>query len=288
MTIRERWRRVNRGSPCPVCGKRDWCAVSADGAAVLCQRVQSDRRRGDAGWLHRIKDIPWRRALREVRSVALSSPNALRSDLAQLATRWQKDVDAGELNRLALALGVSVASLSALEIGWSAEHQAWVFPMLNVHRKVEGIRLRRPNGYKFAVRGSKEGLFFPHRDTRPELFVLICEGPTDAAALLDMGYPNVVGRPSCLGGVKVLIELLREWDWPDVVVLADGDDPGRRGADNLASVLRAYVPTVRVILPPAGVKDARDWLRSGGSRDAVEEAIDAATPLSLAIRTRRV
>jgi DNA primase len=105
--------------------------------------------------------------------------------------------------------------------------------------------------------------------------LLICEGPTDTAALIDMGVSDVVGRPSCTGGIKLLVELVKRRQPPDVVIVDDADQPGRRGADDLASALAGYVPSVRVVMPPTGIKDARDWLRVGGSREELEQAIEA-------------
>jgi len=74
----------------------------------------------------------------------------------------------------------------------------------------------------------------------------------------------------------------------EVVILADGDEPGRRGADNLASVLVAYVPAARVVAPPQGVKDARDWLRAGAGRPEVEAAIQAASVRRLSINAAAI
>ena len=39
-----------------------------------------------------------------------------------------------------------------------------------------------------------------------------------------------------------------------VVIVADGDAPGQRGAESLAAVLLAYSAAVRIITPPAGVE----------------------------------
>jgi DNA primase len=154
---------------------------------------------------------------------------------------------------------------------------------------VLGIRLRRPDGSKFAVRGGHEGLFLPDKPAiGDDPSLVVGEGPTDAAALLDMGFGGVVGRPSCTGGVRLLVELARLRRPREVVIVADADEPGRRGADHLGSVLRIYVPAVRVITPPARVKDARDWLRSGGDRRAVENAIQAAPARRLTVQTREV
>jgi hypothetical protein len=44
---------------------------------------------------------------------------------------------------------------------------------------------------------------------------------------------------------------------------------------------------VRVIVPPNGIKDARDWLRAGGTRQDVEEAIRAAAERRLRVSSKR-
>jgi DNA primase len=150
-----------------------------------------------------------------------------------------------------------------------------------------GVRLRRSNGSKFAVTGGREGLFLPSMDTADRR-LFVCEGPKDVAAMLDMGFFNIVGRPSCTGGINLLVDLARRRRPKEVAVMSDEDEPGRRGADNLASVLVAYVPVVRVILPPDGIKDVRQWLQAGGDRLAVETAIVAAPARRLVIETRRV
>jgi hypothetical protein len=194
---------------------------------------------------------------------------------------FRKAVDPSHLTDLAQPLGLSVESLSTLSIGWSAEHGAWTFPMFDHERTVVGVRLRRPDGRKFSVTGGKEGLFIPttlslsHR-------LLVAEGPTDTAALLDLGFTTVVGRPSCTGGIKLLTELVRLMPLADVVIVADADESGRRGAFNLASVLVAYVPAVRVVVPVRH-KDVREFVRAGGTRAQLELAIAAAPVRRLAV-----
>jgi hypothetical protein len=156
--------------------------------------------------------------------------------------------------------------------------------MTNPAGNILGVRLRRETGFKFSVAGGKEGLFIPIESGFQTAPLLIAEGPTDTAALLDMGFASVVGRPSCAGGIKLLVELVRRGRGPEVVVVADGDEPGRSGADDLASVLVAYAATVRTVVPPEGVKDARGWLRAGGRRQDVEAAIRAAAARRLTVR----
>ena len=52
----ESMRRVSAAHPCPVCKKPDWCLDSPNGTAAICARVESGKRCGDAGWLHRRSD----------------------------------------------------------------------------------------------------------------------------------------------------------------------------------------------------------------------------------------
>ena len=58
--------------------------------------------------------------------------------------------------------------------------------MTDVDGNVWGIRIRRPDGAKFSIKGGKEGLFIPEEFGGDRL--LIAEGPTDTAALLDLGF----------------------------------------------------------------------------------------------------
>jgi hypothetical protein len=208
----------------------------------------------------------------------------------------------GRLDALAGELDVSAESLRRLRVGWSGEHGAWTFPMFDAEGQVLGVRLRGRDGRKWAVRGGREGLFIARFDdgsagggdapahaageeNSPAL--VVCEGPTDAAALIDLGF-RVVGRPSCSGGVRLIVDLVQRPRPGDVAILADGDPPGLRGAFNLASVLAVYVPCVRVATPPDGVKDARAWKIAGATHDDVRRRIAAAEPRRLGVAVKGV
>src|SRR5262245_33819829 len=285
MTDLNQWQRVRRDRPCPICERPGWCLLAADGSAAICARTESSKRCGEAGWLHRLRDDGWRPARRIVRSLPLTTAGH-RRDLASLAAGCRDAVDPVQLDVLTRSLGLTVDSLAALGIGWAEHYRAWSFPMTEAAGAVIGIRLRRPDGSKFAVKGGREGLFLPATDpTDPRL--LVCEGPTDTAALLDLGYTAVVGRPSCTGGIKLLVELVQRRQPDGVVIVADSDEPGRCGADSLASVLLAYCPMMRVVVPKH-FKDVREFLRAGGTRRQLEQAIEAAPALRLAIQSRRV
>jgi DNA primase len=152
--------------------------------------------------------------------------------------------------------------------------------------QVMGIRLRFPDGKKLAIRGGREGLFIP-TNVKFDQNLLICEGPTDTAALLDLGF-NVVGRPSCCGGTHLIVELVRR-HWPlKVVIVSDSDIPGQRGANDLAETLVPYALTVCIIKPPDGIKDARDWKRYGATAANIQAAIEAAPIKRVSIEGVRV
>jgi hypothetical protein len=285
------WQRVSKAHRCPVCERPDWCLYvgPADAPeAVICGRVESPRRIGEAGWLHRLRPSatawpPWERSIR--RAVRLATEARSGPDLAEPAGRWRLPEDSPRLARLAASLGLSVWSLYCLSAGWSPEHRAWTFPMSNAAGQVVGIRLRLPSGRKLAVKGGREALFIPSGLT-PGGRLLISEGPTDCAACLDWGF-QAVGRPSCTGGGKRLRELAGWLRPDDVAIVADGDAPGQRGADYLAAVLVAYVPVVKLITPPPGIKDARQWKAAGGTAADVVAAIDAAEPRRLLVMCKR-
>jgi hypothetical protein len=279
------WRRVNKAQPCFVCGKPSWCCISVDGTAAICGRIEtgSIKRCGEAGWLHRASvvlrsrpttttlGVPVPRSLKSQARMTVSSGEYVMSRM-----HWRT-----ALVQHAQSLGVTVESLCRLEIGWATEFNAWSFPMKDDGGHIVGIRLRQPSGRKFAEPGGREGLFIP-ADLCAGGPLLVCEGPTDTAAMLDLGF-DAVGRPSCRGGVRLLTNALRRWNRPEVIVVADADGPGRNGGNYLATALAAYCRSVRIITPPSGLKDARDWKRRGATSDDVHERIASAPMRKLTV-----
>ena len=242
-------------------------------------RIESRKRLRNGGWLHRLGPGDFRPS--RVRCVVLPTvaPAEPAPDFAALAARYRAAVKPEALARLAAELGVSVSALARLHVGHDGE--AWAFPMRDAAGRVVGIRRRLPSGRKLSASGGHEGLFIP--DGLPDVGpLLVTEGPTDCAALLGLGFA-CIGRPSCTGGVAIVCKLARG---RDVVIVADSDVYGRRGAEALAVALVLLCRSVRVILPPDGVKDARAWLQRGATAGDVQAAIEAAAPLCIGITTR--
>lgn len=196
---------------------------------------------------------------------------------------------------LADELGVSPDALESLKVGrLESDHLqshnvhvgqhtfAWTWPMRNGQGAITGIRLRFPDGSKKAVTGSKQGLFTP---TKPinDGPLFIAEGPTDTAALFDMGL-DAVGRPSNASGLDFVVEYCRRHPKP-VVIVHDRDEEGsvaakqtNEAAKRLAVALAPIVHDVHVITPPAPFKDVRAWRNAGATQDDVD-AILQQTPV---------
>lgn len=279
------FRRVDRDEPCLVCGHTTWCLRATDDSASLCPRICEGAvgRLGDAGWLHLHRKGRGRRVAPR-RRVVLSRPTTPGPGLAGLALEFSGAVDPGRLSWLAAGLGVSRGSLVRLGVGWCEASKAWSFPMTDSRGRLLGFRLRTEAGRKFAVRGGHEGLFIPDGPAGGGP-LLVCEGPTDTAAVLDLAF-DAVGRPNCSGGRGLLADLVaaRKPAW--VVIVADGDGPGISGGHALAASLCLRHPGVKVIGPPHGIKDIRAWKRAGASRQDLLDAIGLAIPQRVSVSVR--
>lgn len=206
-------------------------------------------------------------------------------DWRAMLARYRNETDPASLERMAAELGLTAGSLRRLGIAWAGPHRAWAFPMYDENLRVIGIRLRGQDGRKWAVGGSRSGLFIPDAGTGGKFSdgpVLVCEGPTDTATMLDLGFPTI-GRPSCIGCEEIVAQLCRR---RDVVIVADRDEPktapdgrvfrpGQDGAQRLAAELFGKVRSIRIIYPLSG-KDARAWLRAGATRAVVLACIGQA------------
>lgn len=255
------WKRTTKSDVCPIC-REDSCVISPDGGAIICYRVSDGCRKETAsgGYLHVLHSRHGKHTTPTIRLHIGTDPGIE----AMAAACHRRAVAENLLPRLAAQLGVTTDALAALNVGASAAHSAWTFPMKNSAGAVVGIRLRCPKtSKKWSVPGGHEGLFFSAPLPAKQI-ITICEGPTDAAALMTIGVPNVVGRPSATGGREALLSLVRR-RWPPAIhILADADDVGLAGARRLAAALSLHA-AVKIATPPAGIKDARKFVHSGAT-----------------------
>ncbi|MEI8291467.1 MAG: toprim domain-containing protein [Verrucomicrobiota bacterium] len=244
------FKRVTKLNPCPVCKKPDWCRVFADGW-VECMRVQSDRPAKSGGWM-------WQQpsGLRSSFNTSPAMTPMPTINATKLMRDWWTSTDDGMRDGFARELGLTAASLVSIGAAWSAPFSAWAFPMRDGYGNIVGIRLRNENG-KFAVRGSRQGIFVAAVLPQPTLYV--CEGPTDTAAAVELGL-FAVGRPNCCCGGEDIKIFARRHQCQYAVIIADNDKPGLDGARKVGLEIGLRFA---VYVPPA--KDFREFVRLGGS-----------------------
>ena len=259
------WQTVSKAHPCPVCHKGDWCRVSTETGSVNCMRIPSGKPVHNGGWMHNVPDRPAVTTPRRERTAAeaYEAPDfnaVLWWQTVRFVATW--DRMESWANRLGLPIG-ALDVMGACVLG-----EMLAFPMHDGTGRVCGIRTRNRDGSKRAVTGSRAGVFLPtfHDGAEP----LVCEGPTDATAALELGY-YPIGRPSCSGCERHVVDTCRRLGIERVTVCADADGPGIAGARKLADVLHAARIGVRMVTP-AGHKDLRDWFRAGATRAIVDAA----------------
>ena len=266
----QQWSRASRHKPCPVCGKCDWCMISANGAVAICPRTEDGAKKyiDGSGYLHVIdaaQPIPERK---DEFGVELPEHNLV---MSQLASRMLDACGQERLAGMANLLGVSEESLRLLRMGWSSSSDAFSFPMYRAGHRLIGIRLRNLQGRKWAIKGSRSGLFMPSRWIGGQKGIVICEGPTDTAAMLTLGF-NAIGRPSAMGSHAMVEELVAG---RPVCIMSDADEVGISSSKKLAAHLeKSACRRVGIMVP--GAKDVRAWLNLGISREQMSSEIKEA------------
>lgn len=243
-----------------MCQHDNWCLIGEK--YVLCMRAESQRPKelkdGTLGWLHPIGE-PERRPLPLPKPAPNPAPREV--NVPALLKSWAQFTVEDELVALAKSLSLSLMSLDWMNCVRSPQAGVFAFPMCDGDGTAIGIRLRAESGKKWAYPGSRNGLFVPTCGPQPQCFV--CEGPTDTAAMLTLGF-YAIGRPSCSAGAQQLVDTVKRLHIKRVVIVSDCDAPGMRGAKDLQERL-----PVRscIMLPPA--KDIRKFVANGGTAPAV-------------------
>jgi len=221
--------------------KTDWCTFSENGDAC-CMRVQSDFPMKNGGYLHKAGDSMLNATQRNMLPMPESKPTIN-------ASKIMRDYDAQTTQKMrreyAVQIGVDEMAIEIMKACW-VERDVWAWPMRDADGKCCGIRLRSDTA-KWSVKGSKAGLFLPIWKQEPGWDAMICEGPTDTAAALMMGY-YAIGRQSCMGQVDLIKATLKRLKFSKVIIMSDNDEPktkpdgttwkpGQEGAVKLAQGL---------------------------------------------------
>jgi KaiC/GvpD/RAD55 family RecA-like ATPase/5S rRNA maturation endonuclease (ribonuclease M5) len=143
------------------------------------------------------------------------------------------------------------------------------------------FRQRRPDGKGGYVWGIKGVRRVPYRlpelieDLAQDRAVFVVEGEKDVDGLRALGVPATC-NPGGTG--KWSNEFSPVFGGADVVILPDNDETGREHAAKVARSLAGHASRIRVValpnLPRKG--DVSDWLKAGGTVEALHSLVDAA------------
>ncbi len=255
MQTLSKWVRCTRAIRCPICQHGDWCSIS--GEWVVCMRVESQKSSKNGGWVHRSDGLPVKFQKKH------EEPKKI--DAQGIWMKWNNQTTMEKVESHGVKLGVSADSLLMIQCVWANDHFAWAYPMKDGENNFVGIRLRNEEGRKWAVTGSRQGLFIPCVKLSDPLY--ICEGPTDTAAALSIGL-CAIGKPSCNCNTEQISILVKRNNIKKVVIVSDQDEPGLRGAETLSKELKI---SNCIILPPA--KDMREFVNRGGTKMIIETLV---------------
>ena len=271
------WHNVSKKEPCPICHKTDWCSISNNGEVCVCHRVESPYpTKSGYGWIHRLKEKAVEDNTWKYRKAAYHRPPPPETSTSPEAATYFAALPTGEIQaricaRLERELGLPRAMLEMHDVRWDSHANAAAFPMRNADGEVTGIRYRQlTTGRKWALKGSKDGLFYIPEYIPITDEIVVCEGPTDMLAAASVGL-NAVGRSSCMTGAAHLREFVRAHRVRHVSIIGDNDKPHDRpdgswwrpGLDGAAKLARDLHVSARIVLPPPHIKDTREWYRSG-------------------------
>jgi len=198
-------------------------------------------------------------------------------------------------------LGVSSEALMKMRLGWARQNQLlalrtrcvhegyWTLPLYDANENICGIALQPPHGseahderdqIKKMVSGSKPGVYQArHPKLAPEI-LLVCEGASDTAAALTLGY-NAVGRISNTGTHDTVCAYISRYKPDNTVIIPDNDpdsNPIARDLTNMGATKLCEALNERrhkaVVMKPRFAKDLRAWLNNGGTREQLDKAIE--------------
>jgi 5S rRNA maturation endonuclease (ribonuclease M5) len=242
--------------------------ISSNGSVAICPRTETGATKylDGSGYLHVIDKSAPIPAKRDEAGEELPEHNLV---LSSIASKMLDACTDDRADALGNSLGVSRLSLRLLRVGWSNTSDAFSFPMWRAGHRIIGIRLRSMSGKKWAIKGSRQGLFMPIEWINKKNGVIICEGPTDTAAMTTLGF-NAIGRPSAMGSHALVEEAV---SGKSVCIISDSD---KVGIDSSTRLARHLIKTesckrVGILIPPH--KDAREWVRCGATRSEVADAI---------------
>jgi hypothetical protein len=251
-----KWASATRDHPCPQCGKPNRCTIAPDGGAGICWRsgsseVWHDRATSNGNGQHRRHDPP--PATSRPRRTFVSAEAAIEATTpngATLTTIWKYPGDAMRVARFDGPDGKDFRPVHPLPNGWAIGDPAGKLPPYRSDELPFAEVVHITEGEKCCDHTRKLGL----------VAVTSAHG---SAAAHKTDWTPLAGR--------------------QCIILPDNDEPGQKYAADVAAILMALEPPVRMKivalpgLPPGG--DVVDYV---DARDSMDDADIAASIRALA------
>jgi hypothetical protein len=230
------WVRVNRASPCPVCGRDHYCSVSADGGLVYCTKEPSDTPGKDGvGWVHKLRAPEHRNGhanghARAPRVVGTTRYEIRDGDGALVAVHVRRDLSDG------------------------SKRVWWELP-----DGTKGLGGRKPTELPLYGAERLAGL-------APGTLVVVCEGEKATEAVWGLGLAAV----GTVTGADTIPEQAALDDLTDFrpLLWPDNDEKGRQHMERLGRRLVGEWPPMVLAWPDAPEKgDAADFVAAGLGKD---------------------
>jgi len=163
-----------------------------------------------------------------------------------------------------------------LALGGKRMADHWQIAERDAQGNVIGLAQRFDDGRKCYVSGGHRGLTLAwplpsYAGSSADDPVFIVEGASDVAAGIGIGL-TVIGRPSALGGKKLLGELVNGLH---VCLIAENDKSGAglKGAHSIGEYLAPLCVTTRVFEFPPAIKDLRAAVVAGMDHQSVKQVM---------------
>lgn len=224
-------------------------------SACICPHVKSDRKCGNAGWLHILK--PGTVPPAKVQTKPRPEPNWI----PQLEA-LQKQTTLQKLWEWADRLSID-DPITLMKFRCSTLNNQLIAPVYDEQEKVIGLQARNQKGIKRFYKYSRAGLFMETQQTNSAL--VIAEGLSDTLVLSEFcRVAQVIGKTNHSAGNDMLDKWMESRFFLEVLVISDSDEVGLDGAQETVSIAKNHCDRVRLYVPKE--KDIRAEKQKGLTR----------------------
>jgi len=179
------------------------------------------------------------------------------------------------LNYLVKERGWSLEIIADMKIGWDTRRSRVTIPIYNIFGDLLNVRCYKPKSgpddYKVLnLRGFGSGRLYGVESFREGSTIYVCEGEPDRLAAISIGLSAC---SSTSGAGHFSSNWASYFKGRRVVLVYDGDEAGRSGAQKAARVISQASQSCKILKLKEG-QDLTDYLHDGGTRESLEALVE--------------